>query len=387
MCNLSRDTLTDGIRQTGRRLLYTELDWFSSEPRFRPPWRKRDKRETARGNEICKHDRPLLPCMPGQKKFATAVTVWMSNVFEPDCYGRPCGDNQVCVPGVLADGNKNGCSYACLNVSRPVCPLPECLNGPQTPGSNNTLSCNAWETRGGTATCGKKWSAVVKKCRPILNLKCHNETVCAPINAECRSERCDCRTGMSYNYTDNLCVPAVSQRPECCQYLVSGPDKVPDAQLSASSVYDNRQDHDTKGARLNSILPHGLHGHRTYISIYRYAHDAFGLIYVQFNGLSHVVGVSLQGRPFNTDPNIAVYECCYHRVTAYKFLYSSACQHFTTVKDTNGSDMIFAGNTDQDTVVTAMLPKKVSALYVRINPVTWEGNIVLRFDILGCKVN
>ncbi|XP_052788786.1 probable G-protein coupled receptor 139 [Mya arenaria] len=39
---------------------------FRREPRFRPQWRKRDKRETARGNEICKRDRLLLPCMPGQ---------------------------------------------------------------------------------------------------------------------------------------------------------------------------------------------------------------------------------------------------------------------------------------------------------------------------------
>ncbi|XP_052789175.1 uncharacterized protein LOC128223802, partial [Mya arenaria] len=185
-CNLSTDTLTDGIRQTGRRLLYSELDWFSSE-------------------------------------------------LEPDCYGRPCGDNQVCVPGLLADGNMNGCSYACLNVSGPVCPLPEWLNGPRTPGSINTLSCNAWEAGGGTATCGKdlRWSAVVKKCRPILNLKCQNDTVCAPINAQCRSERCECEPGMSYNFSDNLCVAAVCVSPK---YLVNGEEPVSDAQLSASSV-------------------------------------------------------------------------------------------------------------------------------------------------------
>ncbi|WAR30218.1 CPXM2-like protein [Mya arenaria] len=108
---------------------------------------------------------------------------------------------------------------------------------------------------------------------------------------------------------------------------------------------------------------------------------------VQFNGLSRVVGVAVQGRPFNTDPTVAYMDCCYHRVTSYKFLYSWDCQHFTTVKDPNGSDMIFAGNTDQDTVVTSMLPKQVSAVCVRINPVTWEGFIALRFDILGCQVN
>ncbi|XP_052788267.1 uncharacterized protein LOC128223092 [Mya arenaria] len=111
----------------------------------------------------------------------------------------------------------NGCSYACLNVSGPVCPLPEWLNGPRTPGSINTLSCNAWQTGGGTATCGNdlKWSAVVKKCRSILNLKCQNDTVCAPINAQCRSGRCECGPGMSYNFIDNMCVSASSPVDFC----------------------------------------------------------------------------------------------------------------------------------------------------------------------------
>ncbi|XP_052790178.1 uncharacterized protein LOC128224393 [Mya arenaria] len=158
--------------------------------------------------------------------------------MEPDCYGRPCGANQVCVPGLLADGNINGCSYACLNVSGPVCPLPEWLSGSRTPGSVNTFSCNAWETGGGTATCGKdlKWNATVKRCRPILNLQCQSDVVCAPIKAQCRSGRCECGTGMSYNSTDNLCdaTPCLNR-----EYLVNGANPVSDSQLSVSSVWEN----------------------------------------------------------------------------------------------------------------------------------------------------
>ncbi|WAR10766.1 AEBP1-like protein [Mya arenaria] len=48
---------------------------------------------------------------------------------------------------------------------------------------------------------------------------------------------------------------------------------------------------------------------------------------------------------------------------------------------------IFDGNTDRNTVVTSMLPSQVTALCVRINPVTWHGWIALRFDILGCPRN
>ncbi|XP_052790176.1 uncharacterized protein LOC128224391 [Mya arenaria] len=199
-----------------------------------PPWQQREQLIIRSGIAL------LLDCFK----------------LEPDCYGRPCGDNQVCVPGLLADGNMNGCSYACLNVSGPVCPLPEWLNGPRTPGSINTLSCNAWEAGGGTATCGKdlRWSAVVKKCRPILNLKCQNDTVCAPINAQCRSERCECEPGMSYNFSDNLCVAAVCVSPK---YLVNGEEPVSDAQLSASSVYHNESSHCASKARLRASIQDG----------------------------------------------------------------------------------------------------------------------------------
>ncbi|XP_052788530.1 lactadherin-like [Mya arenaria] len=318
-CNLSRDTLTDGISQSGRSLLYSELGWFSSE-------------------------------------------------LEPDCYGRPCGDNQVCVPGRLADGNTVDCSYTCLNVSGPVCPLPEKLNGPRTAGSINTVSCNAWETGGGTATCGNdlKWNAVIKRCRPIFKLECNDDAVCAPINAQCLSGGCKCGTLTSYNSTEHLCVEALCVTSE---YLVNGASPVLDSQLSVSSVWNNinvlcR----APGARLNTQPSLTTSG-----SWCAAENDKNQFIQVEFNRMVHVTGIALQGRPSNPQ-----------YVTSYKFQYSQNCDNFTTFLSTDGTEMVFQGNTDQDTVVTSLLPNQITAKCVRINPQTWFHHISLRFDILGC---
>ncbi|WAR09961.1 HMCT-like protein [Mya arenaria] len=172
---------------------------------------------------------------------------------------------------------------------------------------------------------------------------------------------------------------------DACQsseYLVNGMEPVLDDQITASSVYNEA--HDTRGSRLDSV-PTSSH-----VGAWKAGkNDTNQYIQVQFNCPNHVIGVAMQGRPVSTDPNAIVgVDCCYQRVTAYKLLYSGDCVNFLTIRDSGGSDVIFDGNTDQDTVVTSMLPSPVTALCVRINPVTWFGGYIsLRFDILGCSMN
>lgn len=45
---------------------------------------------------------------------------------------------------------------------------------------------------------------------------------------------------------------------------------------------------------------------------------------------------------------------------------------------------IFTGNSDQDSVVTNMLPCPILARCIRINPLDWKDHASLRFDLLGC---
>ncbi|WAR10355.1 HMCT-like protein [Mya arenaria] len=152
-------------------------------------------------------------------------------------------------------------------------------------------------------------------------------------------------------------------------------EPVSDDQITASSVHSEA--HDTRGSRLDSVPTNSHVGAWAAGTT-----DANQYIQVQFNCPYHVIGVAMQGRP------IVGVDCCNQHVTAYKLLYSGDCVNFLTIRDSSGSDVILDGNTDQDTVVTSMLPSPVTALCVRINPVTWIGDhISMRFDILGCSMN
>ncbi|WAR27433.1 HMCT-like protein [Mya arenaria] len=164
--------------------------------------------------------------------------------------------------------------------------------------------------------------------------------------------------------------------------LVNGTEPVSDDQITASSV--KNEVHDTTGSRLDSV-PTNSH-----VGAWQAGkNDTNQYIQVRFNCPNHVIGVAMQGRPINTDPNsIVAVGCCYERVTAYKLHYSGDCVNFLTIRDSSGSDVILNGNTDQETVVTSMLPSPVTSLGVRINPVTWfDDYISMRFDILGCSMN
>jgi hypothetical protein len=44
----------------------------------------------------------------------------------------------------------------------------------------------------------------------------------------------------------------------------------------------------------------------------------------------------------------------------------------------------FPGNTDQESEVTNKVDPIVLALHIRISPLTWEGGISMRFDVIGC---
>ncbi len=46
---------------------------------------------------------------------------------------------------------------------------------------------------------------------------------------------------------------------------------------------------------------------------------------------------------------------------------------------------IFDGNTDSDSVVTAMFSSPVPATLIRIQPTDWEKHPCMRFELLGCQ--
>ncbi|KAL3886785.1 hypothetical protein ACJMK2_026757 [Sinanodonta woodiana] len=178
-------------------------------------------------------------------------------------------------------------------------------------------------------------------------------------------------------------VPAGAQ--VCHEYLVSGPNGIPDSSLTASSQWNSHLPFDHNGperARLFSLAID--FGNGTY---YRGAWSA-GVIdknqYVQaeFRSPCLIRGIVTQGRHVN--PNTL---CCHQRVTQYNVLYSNDGNNWETIKDDQGKDKTFKGNLDQDSLVTQMLACPIIAKFIRINPVDWVTHIALRFDVIGCPTN
>uniref|UniRef100_A0A2I3SPY6 Adipocyte enhancer-binding protein 1 n=1 Tax=Pan troglodytes TaxID=9598 RepID=A0A2I3SPY6_PANTR len=59
----------------------------------------------------------------------------------------------------------------------------------------------------------------------------------------------------------------------------------------------------------------------------------------------------------------------------------------TWVMYTNGyEEMTFHGNVDKDTPVLSELPEPVVARFIRIYPLTWNGSLCMRLEVLGCSV-
>ncbi|XP_052788614.1 lactadherin-like [Mya arenaria] len=167
-------------------------------------------------------------------------------------------------------------------------------------------------------------------------------------------------------------------------YLVSGRKPLPDDQITASSTLNY------PAASVCTTVAR-LHAEANSMNVGSWCADyqdpdPYIQVQVRFSNQSIITGIALQGRPIHTDPTNIWYSFNWiiQFVTSYRFWYSEDCVTFLPYTDDNGTATVFPGNSDRDNVVTNMLPRHVTAMCVRINPVTWEGYCSLRFDIFGC---
>ncbi|KAM5203813.1 adipocyte enhancer-binding protein 1 isoform 2-T2 [Hipposideros larvatus] len=73
-------------------------------------------------------------------------------------------------------------------------------------------------------------------------------------------------------------------------------------------------------------------------------------------------------------------------VTAFFVGFSNDSQ--TWAMYTNGyEEMTFHGNVDKDTPVLSELPEPVVARFIRVYPLTWNGSLCMRLEVLGCPVS
>ncbi|XP_033739179.1 uncharacterized protein LOC117326532 [Pecten maximus] len=170
----------------------------------------------------------------------------------------------------------------------------------------------------------------------------------------------------------------------CGDYLVSGPQGVPDSALSASSFDDFN----------------GLHQNPACGRLYMYEErsssecsapnaaawcgkvgDTYPYIQVKFNDVKKIAGVALQRRkvPYLTN----------HDVSTYQVLVSADGDDWEYVSS-EGVDQTFYGPTDaaEDTITHSVFSSPVLARYVRIKPMSWTKPPpyppCLRFDVIGC---
>ncbi|XP_022097497.1 thrombospondin-1-like [Acanthaster planci] len=70
-------------------------------------------------------------------------------------------------------------------------------------------------------------------------------------------------------------------------------------------------------------------------------------------------------------------------IKTYYVEYSNDSNTWHRILDEDGSDQLFTGNTDQDTVVVVYFDE-VYARYIRILPQSWHNQVGLRVEIVGC---
>ncbi|XP_030847156.1 retinoschisin [Strongylocentrotus purpuratus] len=142
---------------------------------------------------------------------------------------------------------------------------------------------------------------------------------------------------------------------------------IPDSSLTASSEWDT--DHSPSRGRLNIARIGLLRGGWS-----AKINDLNQWIQVDLLETYNIVGVATQGRQ-----DLAQW------VTSFKVACSMNNVIFETVKDLDDADtdIIFPGNSDQNTVVYNRFPVPMTCRYVRLLPSTWNQHISLRMELFG----
>ncbi|XP_038060523.1 lactadherin-like [Patiria miniata] len=150
--------------------------------------------------------------------------------------------------------------------------------------------------------------------------------------------------------------------------------RIPDASITASSVWSNHADYGPTRARLNLRATNGAA-----VWCNAGASEANPWIQVDLGSNATITGVITQGR------------ADYHDwVTEFKVAYSDDGQEWTTVTDDGScrpTPMKFPGNSDQNTHVTTTFPRSFQARFLRILPTKYHRFCCMRFEVLGCTLN
>ncbi|XP_021066940.1 adipocyte enhancer-binding protein 1 isoform X1 [Mus pahari] len=159
--------------------------------------------------------------------------------------------------------------------------------------------------------------------------------------------------------------------------------KCPPIGMESHRIEDNQ-------IRASSMLRHGLGAQRGRLNMQAGANEddyydgawcaedesQTQWIEVDTRRTTRFTGVITQGRDSSIHDDF---------VTTFFVGFSNDSQ--TWVMYTNGyEEMTFHGNVDKDTPVLSELPEPVVARFIRIYPLTWNGSLCMRLEVLGCPV-
>ncbi|XP_072017381.1 uncharacterized protein [Amphiura filiformis] len=162
---------------------------------------------------------------------------------------------------------------------------------------------------------------------------------------------------------------------DCLHQLGMEDSRIEDGQITASSMWSNKASHGPHNARLNHQKGTTTGGAFVAGAWVAAINDSNQWIQVNLRAVMWVSRVMIQGRNGHDQ-----------WVTKFKVLYKTYgvdWKYVQTLK--NNGDMVFPGNTDQDTVVTRPFPSPVRATVIRIQPMEWRRRISMRFDLIGCE--
>ena len=159
--------------------------------------------------------------------------------------------------------------------------------------------------------------------------------------------------------TRNMIVTGECDAPEA---LIAN---IPDSQLSGSGYYQDNPAYSYSQSRLHSQI--AWVADENTVGEY---------IQADFGQLQRIQAVATQGR---ADIN--------YWVTSYKFAYSTEGVTYDYVTSDDGSDRIFVGNSDRNTVVENGLDVPIVARFVRLYPQTVHNWMSLRWEVYGCSYN
>ncbi|XP_038060063.1 lactadherin-like [Patiria miniata] len=170
-------------------------------------------------------------------------------------------------------------------------------------------------------------------------------------------------------------VPCKKDVLECSEAGPLGMEdrRIPNANITASSMWSNRADHGPTRARLNLEVTSGSAAWCN-----AGPSETNPWIQVELGSNATITGVITQGRGTSNGD-------WPQWVTEFKVAYSHDGQEWTNVTDDGScTPMKFPGNSDQNTHVTTTFPKAFQARFLRILPKQYSVHCCMRFEVLGC---